>query len=345
MTAGSALHSTSLATVQVKREPLAFRLGPFSAGSVDRPVRQRLRWIAPGRFLMGSPEDEPGRHDDEGPQHEVTISRGYWLFDTPCPQALWQAVMGDNPSRFKSPQRPVEQVSWDDVQEFLTGINERVSGLALSLPSEAEWEYACRAGTTTALYTGDIEILGERNAPALDPIAWYGGNSGVGFDLEDGWDSAHWPEKQYDHKRAGTRPVGLKQPNEWGLSDMLGNVYEWCADHWHDSYDGAPADASAWLDAGAEAGADRVIRGGTWGDYARHVRSAFRFRYEPGFRDFILGFRCARVQEGAEPLAGRGETGGSGQVGQAERPTVPDRPGGAGTRQGDGRRRPRKRAK
>ncbi|MFD1624846.1 formylglycine-generating enzyme family protein [Azospirillum griseum] len=157
-------------------------------------VTQRLRWIPPGRFLMGSPEDEPEHYEDEGPQHLVTISRGYWLFDTPCTQALWQAVMGENPSRFQSPDltttdRPVETVSWNDAQEFLGRINERIPGLDLTLPTEAQWEHACRAGATTALHSGDIAILGENNAPALDPIAWYGGNSGVGFDLDNGVDS------------------------------------------------------------------------------------------------------------------------------------------------------------
>ncbi|MEO5372602.1 MAG: formylglycine-generating enzyme family protein, partial [Magnetococcus sp. DMHC-1] len=188
-------------------------------------VTQRLRRIPPGRFLMGSPEDEPGRFPDEGPQHEVTIAKGFWLFDTPCTQALWQAVMGENPSRFKSPDRPVEQVSFEDVQKFLEQINRKVPGLDLILPSEAWWEYACRAGTTTALCTGGIEILGERNAPALNLIAWYGGNSGQGFELAEGEDSRMWPEKQYPHTKAGSRPVKLKEPNPWGLYDMLGNVW------------------------------------------------------------------------------------------------------------------------
>jgi formylglycine-generating enzyme required for sulfatase activity len=260
-------------------------------------VTQLMRWIPPGRFLMGSPKGEPGRFNDEGPQHEVTIARGFWLADTPCTQALWQAVMGgDNPSEFKSPDRPVEHVSWDDVQEFLKRINGRVPGLELRLPSEAEWEYACRAGTATALYTGNIEILGERNAPALDPIAWYGGNSGVDFDLDNGVDSSGWNEKQYSHTRAGTRRVGLKTVNPWGLYDMLGNVWDWCADHWHDSYQGAPADGGAWVEATAEAGAYRVIRGGSWLVIARRVRSAYRSRFEPGYRGGGLGFRCARVQ-------------------------------------------------
>ncbi|MBF0631360.1 MAG: formylglycine-generating enzyme family protein [Magnetococcales bacterium] len=256
-------------------------------------VRQRLRWIPPGRFWMGSPEDEPGRFEGEGPRHEVTIEKGYWLFDTPCTQALWQAVMGDNPSYFKTPDRPVEQVSWDDVQIFLKRINDDLPGLNLVLPSEAQWEYACRAGTTTALYTGDIKILGKHNAPALDLIAWYGGNSGVGFELDDGYDNTGWEEKQYPHTQAGTHPVGRKAPNPWGLYDMLGNVLEWCNDHWHESYEGAPTDGSSWQD--DEAGGDRVIRGGSWIGFARYVRAAYRSRHPSDGRFDGLGFRCARV--------------------------------------------------
>ncbi|MBF0624722.1 MAG: formylglycine-generating enzyme family protein [Magnetococcales bacterium] len=257
-----------------------------------RPVSQRLRWIPPGRFLMGSPEDEPGRYEDEGPQHEVTFEKGFWLFDTPCTQALWQAVMGDNPSRFKSPDRPVEQVDFQDVRKFLKKINKEHAGLNLILPSEAQWEYACRAGTTTALYSGPIEIKGENNAPALDPIAWYGGNSGEEFDLDNGWDISGLLEKQYPHKKAGTHRVALKKSNPWGLYDMLGNVCEWCADPWHASYEGAPTDGSVW-----EAPGDRrVLRGGSWFAYVRDVRAASR-----GPLTIIssqhLGFRCARVQE------------------------------------------------
>ncbi|MBF0108537.1 MAG: formylglycine-generating enzyme family protein [Magnetococcales bacterium] len=257
-------------------------------------VHQRLRWIPPGRFWMGSPEDEPGRYKYEGPRHEVTIEKGYWLFDTPCTQALWQAVMDGNPSRFKTPDRPVEEVSWDDVQEFLQRINNRLTGLDLVLPSEAQWEYACRADTTTALYTGDIGIIGKNNAPVLDSIAWYGGNSGVDFKLDKGADSKGWSEKQYPHEKAGTHPVGRKAPNPWGLYDMLGNVWEWCADHWHNRYEGAPVDGAPWLDEG-EAGGDRVIRSGSWLDGARIVRSAYRYGNFSGNRGDSLGFRCARV--------------------------------------------------
>ena len=261
-----------------------------------RPVTQRLRWIPPDRFMMGSPGKEPGRYDDEGPRHAVSIGQAFWLFDTPCTQALWRAVMGRNPSRFKSPTRPLESVSFADVGRFLDRLNGRVPGLNLSLPSEAQWEYACRAGTTEATYAGPLRILGEHNAPVLDAIAWYGGNSGVGFELKDGHDSSGWPEKQYPHERTGTHPVAMKAPNRWGLYDMLGNVWEWCADHWHDSYRGAPDDGSAWLDPGADATASRVFRGGSWGAGARSVRAACRLHALPSARSGSLGFRCARVQ-------------------------------------------------
>jgi formylglycine-generating enzyme required for sulfatase activity len=242
---------------------------------------------------MGSRANEPGRYDYEGPCHAVTIGEGFWLFDTPCTQALWQAVMGDNPCRFKSPTRPVETVSFEDAKRFLSAIIDRLPGLDLVLPSEAQWEYACRAGIDDATYAGPIKILGRNNAPVLDKIAWYGGNSGEGFELDDGYDSSKWPEKQYYHTKAGTRPVKGKNPNAWGLYDMLGNVWERCEDNWHDSYEGAPSDGSAWLDTRA---ALRVIRGGSWGGGARNVRAACRRWDEPGDRLDSLGFRCARGQ-------------------------------------------------
>jgi formylglycine-generating enzyme required for sulfatase activity len=257
-------------------------------------VIQRMRWIPPGRFLMGSPDGEEGRFEWEGPRHDVTLAEGFWLFDTPCTQALWQSLMGENPSRFKSPTRPVEQVSFEDVRGFLDKLNGLVPDLGLTLPSEAQWEYACRAGTETATYAGDMRIVGENNAPVLDAIAWYGGNSGVGFDLDNGHDTSDWKEKQYDHTRAGTRSVAQKAANPWGLYDMLGNVYEWCGDHWHDSYRGAPTDGSAWIDPGSAA--NRVLRGGSWLDDARGVRAAYRSDGGPADRDGDIGFRCARVQ-------------------------------------------------
>ena len=270
------------------------RQGVFAGFSIGG-VTQEMRWIPPGRFLMGSPVDEAGRRDNEGPRHEVRIGAGFWLASTPCTQALWQAVMGGNPSRFQSPERPVELVSFDDVQEFLARVDDHIPGLGLTLPSEAEWEYACRAGTETATYAGDLEILGDANAPVLDEIAWYAGNSGVGFELENGFDlSSHYSNQHYADSPSGTHPVGEKRLNPWGLYDMLGNVWEWCADHFHDDYEGAPADGGAWLAEDSSAG--RVLRGGSWLSGARLARAASRDAFVPGSRNDNFGFRCARVQ-------------------------------------------------
>ncbi|MDS4030089.1 MAG: formylglycine-generating enzyme family protein [Candidatus Contendobacter sp.] len=276
------------------------------------PVIQRLRWIPLGRFWMGSPEEETrglAKDDDERkwfererPRHLVTLTEGYWLFDTPCTQALWEAVMEKNPSRFQSPTRPVERVSWHDAQDFLKQLNGRIPGLDLTLPSEAQWEYACRAGIETAIYTGELAILGQCNAPALHDIAWYSGNSGVDFDLADGENSSAWLEKQYPHTKAGTQPVKLKRANPWGLHDMLGNVWEWCQDGMR-SYDAeAQTNPTGLLDAGA----GRIVRGGSWYDVAHRVRSASRFALHPDFRNDNIGFRCARVRV-VIPTAGRPE--------------------------------------
>jgi formylglycine-generating enzyme required for sulfatase activity len=243
----------------------------FTAHGNGRSVIQRLRWCPRGEFRMGSPEKEWGRFADEGPQHMVRIPHGFWLFDTPCTQALWVAVMGTNNSGFKGDDRPVENVTFADVDEFLGRVNTLLPGLNLSLPSEARWEYACRAGTITATYTGDLSDDEAQRCSRLDAIAWWKGNSG-----------------------SMTHPVAAKAPNGWGLHDMLGNVREWCADHWHGNYEGAPDDGSAWTEPGGAA--DRVIRGGSWYDDSRFVRSAYRSHLDPAYCFDILGFRCARVQ-------------------------------------------------
>ena len=141
--------------------------GPW-AGFMENNIVYAMYWIPPGRFIMGSPESEAGREDREQYKayfetpHEVTLTRGFWMSEWPCTQDLWMAVMGKNPSHFKDPWRPVENVSWEDVQEFLQKLNARHTGLQARLPSEAEWEYACRAGKPTATYAGDLEILGDR---------------------------------------------------------------------------------------------------------------------------------------------------------------------------------------
>lgn len=242
--------------------------GPWAALSVG-DVEQRLRWIPPGRFLMGSPDDDREALRNEKPQHQVELSKGFWLFDTPCTQTLWQAVMGTNPSHFKGEQRPVEKVSWKDCQEFITKMNELLPGLALRLPTEAEWEYACRAGTDTPRYAQD-----------LDAIAWYRENSG-----------------------GGTHPVGQKDTNAWGLYDMLGNVDEWCHDGRREYAQERVVDPVGPL----EPGADRVLRGGYWLWGARYVRAAYRIWYRPDYCDDDLGFRCASSGTGEKQAGATGE--------------------------------------
>ncbi len=238
-------------------------------------VTQRLRWIPAGWFMMGSPEDEPERDEDEGPQHEVIFKQGFWLFDTACTQALWQAVMGENPSHFKGERNlPVERVSWNDVQTFLSRINERIPGLELTLPSEAQWEYACRAETTTPFSFGDNITPKQVNYDGNLP--YIGGAKG-----------------EYREK---TVPVATLPSNPWGFYEMHGNVWEWCADEWHDSYQGAPNDDRAWMTAESRPdGVRRVVRGGSWNDNARNARSAFRYWGPPDVRYDALGFRCSRV--------------------------------------------------
>ncbi len=275
-------------------------------------ARQRLRWIPPGQFLMGSPASEHGplvKNEDErewfereGPQHSVTLSQGYWLFDTPVTQAMWQAVMGENPSEYRSPRRPVENVNWHDANVFIERINQMNPGLHLDLPTEAQWEYACRAMTQTVTYVGELKILGRNNAPQLDETAWYGGNSGHGYELEKGYDSRDWPEKQYDHSMAGSREVGQKRPNDWGVYDMLGNVLEWCRDGLRNYQAQSEQDPVG----PEEKESRRVLRGGSWSNGARGLRAAFRYDDHPESRDGYVGFRCARVQVGAESRYGQG---------------------------------------
>ena len=252
---------------------VAFRV-PGPAGSPV--VEPRLRWCPPGAFLMGSPESEWGRWDDEGPRYEVTLRAGFWMFEQPCTQGLWSTVMGDDPSRFKDPGRPVETVSFEDIQRFLARINAMVPGLDLELPSEARWEYACRAGTMTAFSCGDDEST-------LGDFAWFSGNS-------EG--TAH--------------PVGAKQPNAWGLHDMHGNVREWCSDWQSGNLQGG------FDPVGPATGSDRVSRGGSWRDQPILCRSAYRglsdsasrsvgndswYRSIP-HRSVNLGFRVARSPAG-----------------------------------------------
>ncbi|HMW02914.1 MAG TPA: formylglycine-generating enzyme family protein, partial [Acidobacteriota bacterium] len=185
-------------------------------------------------------------------------------------QKQWLAVMGQNPSNFNGDNLPVEQVSWEAAVEFLRRLNASGGKFLYRLPTEAEWEYACRAGTTTRYSFGDDEKL-------LGEYAWYDDNSAV----DDGFSE--------DIAESSTQPVGKKKPNAWGLHDMHGNVWEWCLDWYHDTYQGAPPDNRPWDDGTSHQ--YRVVRGGSWLDSARYCRSARRRNVAPQIGLSAVGFR------------------------------------------------------
>lgn len=229
-------------------------------------VAMEFVWIEPGTFLMGSPASSLTRGEDEGPQHEVSISKGFYLGKFEITQAQWVAVMGTAPwTRRKyvqaEPNHPAVYISWVDMQEFLRRLNEAADRDLYRLPTEAEWEYACRAGTTTSRSFGDDESL-------LGAYAWYLENVG-------------------DARGKFAQPVGSKQPNPWGLYDMHGNVWEWVQDWYSSSY----ANAKRIDSTGAASGSTRVMRGGGFVNHARNVRSAKRFSFDPSLRYCAIGAR------------------------------------------------------
>ena len=244
--------------------------------------------VPAGSFMMGSPAGEPGRRDDEK-RHRVTVTKAFYMQTTEVTNGQWKAVMGPSPSDFRKcgDDCPVQKVSWNDCRAFIEKLNGMEKTDRYRLPTEAEWEYACRAGTETALHSGPIEILGRRNAPALDPVAWYGGNSCV--DYAGGYGCSRWSGRARSCDRCGPHPVGLKEPNRWGLCDMHGNVYEWCRDWYGDYPDTAVTDP-----AGPGSGRVRVLRGGGWGSGASGCRSATRSGGTPDARFNGGGFRVVR---------------------------------------------------
>lgn len=220
------------------------------AGTVKVNLKdsQKYVWIPAGTFQMGCSEGDSQCSDDEKPMHKVTITKGFWLGQTPVTQAAYQRVMRTNPSHFKGEQLPVERVTWDQAKAYCEAVGGR-------LPTEAEWEYAAKAGSDAPRY-GD-----------LNAIAWYRGNS-----------------------ESKTHEVGKKKANRWGLYDMLGNVWEWVRD-WYESdfYNRSPSENPT----GPTTGQSRVVRGGSWDDGSRDLRSSYRFRDVPDYRFDYIGFRCA----------------------------------------------------
>ena len=287
-----------------------------------------LALIPAGSFLLGSPEDEPDRSRTEGPQHEVTLA-AFWMAQTPITQAQWREVAGwervecdlnPDPSHFKGDQRPVEQVSWEDAMEFCRRLSQR-TGRNYTLPSEAQWEYACRAGTTTPFHFGST---------ISTKLANYDGNYTYG-------------QGERGTCREQTTDVASFPSNAWGLHDMHGNVWEWCLDEWHDSHEGGPADGSAWEGdrlgespagccaagrgsstprsaarpaastatraaaaaasvsasvASDPSNASRLLRGGSWFLLPANCRSAYRYNNHPNNRNLDIGFRvCCLPQD------------------------------------------------
>jgi formylglycine-generating enzyme required for sulfatase activity len=275
---------------QVERRRLEVRGRRVELGAgVSLPLIE----IPAGEFVMGSPADEPGRQDSEGPQHRVRLE-GFLMGQTPITQAQWRAMarlvppLGQrwqrqlplNPSHFSgqpdSDQRPVEQVSWHDAIEFCRRLS-AFTGDVYTLPSEAQWEYACRAGTTTPF------AFGETITPEL-----------ANYDANHAY--ANGPNGEY---RQQTTPVGSFPPNAWGLQDMHGNVWEWCLDFWHANYQDAPFDGSAWLKKDAdESGATRLLRGGSWLFVPGYCRSACRYLNQPDDANYNVGLRVVCLPQG-----------------------------------------------
>jgi formylglycine-generating enzyme required for sulfatase activity len=252
-----------------------------SPKTITNSIGMKLVLIPKGTFMMGSPASEQGRDDDET-QHEVTISEDYYLGVFEVTRGQYEKVMGTNPSYFQkrvigksdSSMYPVEQVSWEDAVEFCKKLSElpeeKKAGRVYRLPTEAEWEYACRAGSKAAYSFGANYAWFGANSKTLGDYAWFRENSG-----------------------GQTHPVGEKKANAWGLYDMHGNVWEWCSD-WYGEYPkGSVSDPS-----GPSEGLSRVLRGGFLHDVAAGCRSAVRFRYGPTYWGYYYGFRVALSPSG-----------------------------------------------
>lgn len=259
--------------------PVAVFSADIESALISNSIGMQFVRIPAGAFLMGSPPDEPGRDDDEK-QHRVVLTRAFYLGITEVTQGQWRKIMGANPSGYPTlgDRGPVEQVSWNDCQVFIQRLNQREGTGAYRLPTEAEWEYACRAGSRSAFSGGDIVEVSCGAVPALDKMGWFCGNSGF---------EPHW--------------VAQKMPNAWGLYDMHGNVQEWCLDQcewrtiWsrrtgviNDTYQDDITDPVS------RSGQYRIFRGGSWNQSSAYARAADRNCFRPGARRTYIGFRIVK---------------------------------------------------
>ncbi|WP_366557620.1 formylglycine-generating enzyme family protein [Okeania sp. SIO1I7] len=263
------LEKFDVITVNIKGEEINRHphKAAFFTEDLGNGVMLEMVVIPGGTFMMGSPENEEGKNYWESPQHKVTL-QPFYMSKYPITQNQYQAIMGKNCSDFQGGNRPVECVSWYDATEFCQKLSQK-TGKNYKLPSESRWEYACRAGTTTPFYFGET-ITSE--------LANYNGNDIYG----------KTPRGKY---REETTDVGSFPPNAFGLYDMHGNVWEWCADDWHENYEGAPTDGSAWLE---NHGKERypVLRGGSWSFNPNLCRSAIRYdSVRRDVHDYLIGFR------------------------------------------------------
>jgi formylglycine-generating enzyme required for sulfatase activity len=269
---GLPLKTFSFATVTVNAQGNIINRpnydGKYVVEDLGNGVTLEMVQISGGTFTMGSPEGEEKRGENESPQHTVTV-QPFFMGKYTVTQAQYQAIMGENPSSFKGEKRPVERVTWHNVVEFCRKLSQK-TGRTYRLPSEAEWEYACRAGTTTPFHFGET---------ITTDLANYHGN----------YQYASAPKGKC---RNETTAVGSFPPNAFGLYDMHGNVWEWCQDTWHENYNGAPRDGSAWINNNNDS---RLLRGGSWFNNSRYCRSANRYGFGPVNRFYSDGFRVVLV--------------------------------------------------
>ena len=279
--------TTSLAQEKANVKLKAFSSSQPSASqgeNISNSIGMEFVYIEPGSFVMGSPSDELGSFTIEK-QHQVTLTKGFYMQTTEVTQGQWKAVMGSNPSYFKNcgDDCPVEKVSWNIVQQFIRKLNQREGENLYRLPTEAEWEFAARAGSTTALANGDISKEGCDYDSNLDAIGWYCYNSAISYS------DCYELRPKGGAKCSGAHRVAQKQSNAWGLYDMHGNVWEWCQDWYGDYPSISVTNPSGPLD-----GSGRVLRGGSWGSNAMDCRSANRYRTDPGGWSQFIGFRLLR---------------------------------------------------